>query len=69
MRRFMLAACGVVSVSVLGCSLFNGKEGFLDRAAAKDTRDGLMIKQCTEDVYKQVCKPDPTSPKCREKCG
>jgi hypothetical protein len=65
----MLAACSVLSVTVLGCSLFNGKEGFLDRAAAKDTSDGLMIHQCTKQVYDKLCRPDETNPECRKRCG
>jgi hypothetical protein len=69
MRRFILAACACASVTLLGCSLFNGKEGFLDRAAAKDTREGLMITKCTDDVYEKYCKPDPSAPLCRDYCG
>jgi len=53
----------------LGCSLFNGKEGFLDRAAAKDTSESLMIKKCSKAVYEQYCEPDSSAPKCREYCG
>jgi hypothetical protein len=69
MRRFLLSAGILTSVMSLGCSLFNGKEGFLDRAAAKDTRDSLMIRRCTEDAYKQYCVPNTSAPECREHCG
>jgi hypothetical protein len=69
MRRFLLSAGILLSATSLGCSLFHSKEGFLDRAAAKDTRDGLMIRRCTEDAYNQYCKPDTSAPECREHCG
>jgi hypothetical protein len=69
MRWNLLAACTLASVTLLGCSLFNGQEGFLDRAAAKDTKAGLMIIKCTDDVRKQYCVPDDKSPKCRKYCG
>lgn len=68
-RRLTIAVCSVLSVTMVGCSLFNGQEGFLDRAAAKDTREGLMIQQCTQRVYNEVCYPDPKSPECRKRCG
>ena len=69
MRRFLLSAGILLSATSLGCSLFNSKEGFLDRAAAKDTREGLMIRRCTEQAYEEHCEPDTSAPKCRELCG
>lgn len=69
MRRFLLTAGTLMSVTSLGCSLFNGKGGFLDRAASKDTSESLMIKKCSTEVYKQYCEPDKSAPKCREYCG
>lgn len=69
MRRNLLTVCTLASVTLLGCSLFNGREGFLDRAAAKDSREGLVIRKCSDDVYKRYCEPDKSAPKCREYCG
>jgi hypothetical protein len=69
MRRFVLAVCTLASATLLGCSLFNGQEGFLDRAAAKDTKEGLTIIKCTDRVRKLYCEPDQSAPKCREYCG
>jgi hypothetical protein len=69
MRRFLCAVCTLASVTLLGCSLFNGKEGFLDRASAKDTKETLMIKQCDDGTRLRYCHPDPSTPECREHCG
>jgi hypothetical protein len=69
MRRFLLSVGILLSVTSLGCSLFNGKEGFLDRAAAKDTSDSLMIHRCSEHTYNQYCVPDTSAPDCRKFCG
>ncbi len=69
MRRSLCAVCTLAAVTLLGCSLFNGKEGFLDRAEAKDTKANLMIKKCNHDTYLQYCDPDPSTPECHEHCG
>jgi hypothetical protein len=69
MRRFLCAVCTLASVTLLGCSLFNGKEGFIDRAEAKDTKANLTITKCTKEVHDMYCVPDETTPECREHCG
>jgi hypothetical protein len=46
------------------------EEGFLDRAAAKDTEESLALPECTKQVRDELCPAGkPRSPRCIQVCG
>lgn len=70
MRWKRVVACLLSVAGLTGCPHSFGREGTLDRAAAKDTRESLETPECTLKVQEELC-PENQEPseKCLEVCG
>jgi hypothetical protein len=71
MRSQTVVTCALWLATLTGCPPdWVKEEGFLDRAAAKDTEEGLRLPECTDEVRAELCEGEKKdSFKCKQVCG